>query len=504
MPKIAIVTDSSACLPAELIRAHQITIVPLAFLFDGDPHLDGSLNSRDFYALLRASRRFPTTASPAPAAFVEAFRQAAQTAEAALCITLPSTFSGTYSSALTAIDLAREELPGFPIHVVDSHCLAMCHGFAVLAAARAAEKGASMDAAEEAVRDAATRSYLIGALDTLRYLAKSGRVPMVVHWATSLLQIKPILAATGEEIRAIARVRTMPRALSRLLSHVEERLDGQQRPLHMAVMHADAPAAADDLTDAIRRRFDPDELVVTEFTSVMGAHTGPGFVGVAFFSGEPPGRDPDAVSVEPAQASHSGLEEDIRKLESSLSDVPPPASGGPALVLVSGLPGSGKSYFSRELTKHYRLAHLNSDVLRKALFHRPTHGAAESTRLFAAVHALVERLLSRGVGVVLDATNLKEEHRRPLYDIADRAGAVLVIVQTEAPPEVARRRLESRARGQDSEDASEATVAVYDRMRREAEPIERPHIRVDMSKDLKPALQEVLRRLSSVSNRLAR
>src|SRR4030042_6923988 len=110
MPKTAIVTDSSACLPAELIRAHRITVVPLAFLFDGDLHLDGSLNSRDFYALLRASRKFPTTASPPPAALVEAFRQAAQTADAALCITLPSAFSGTYSSAATAIELARQEL----------------------------------------------------------------------------------------------------------------------------------------------------------------------------------------------------------------------------------------------------------------------------------------------------------------------------------------------------------------------------------------------------------
>ena len=491
MPKTAIVTDSSACLPSELIRAHRVTIVPLAFLFDGDVRDDGSLSSRDFYALLRASRKFPTTASPPPAAFVEAFRQAAQTAEAALCITLPSTFSGTYSSALTAMELAQQELSGFPIRVIDSHCLAMCHGFAVLAAARAAENGASMETAEAVVRDVAARSYLIGALDTLRYLAKSGRVPIVVHWATSLLQIKPLLAAKGEEVRAIGRVRTMPRALSRLLSHVEERLDGQ-RPLHMAVMHADAPAAADDVSDAIRRRFDPEELLVTEFTSVMGAHTGPGFLGVAFFSGEP------------AQASQPGLQEDVIKLESSLADLPPPASGGPALVLVSGLPSSGKSYFSRELTKRYPLAHLNSDVLRRALFLHPTHGAAESTRLFAAVHALVERLLSRGVSVVLDATSLKEAHRRPLYDIAERAGAVLVIVHTEVPPDVARRRLESRARGQDSEDASEATTSVYDRMRREAEPIERPHVRVDTSKELEPALQEVLRRLESMSERLAR
>lgn len=503
MPKIAIVTDSSACLPAELIRAHQITIVPLAFLFDGDLHHDGSLSSRDFYALLRASRRFPTTASPTPAVFVEAFRRAAQTTEAALCITLPSAFSATYSSALAARELAQQELPGFPVRVVDSHCLAMCHGFAILAAARAAEKGASMEAAEAVVREVAARSYLIGALNTLRYLAKSGRVPIVLHWATSLLRIKPILAAKGEEVHAIARERTMPRALDRLLSHVDERLESQ-RPLHMAVMHADAPSAADDLAEAIRQRFDPDELLLTEFTSVMGAHTGPGFVGVAFFSGQPAERDPDAAAGEPAQGSQPGLEEDVRKLESTLADLPPPASGGPALVLVSGLPGSGKSYFSRGLTKRCPLAHLNSDVLRRTLFPRPNHGAAESARLFAAVHALVERLLCHGVGVVLDATNLKEAHRRPLYDIAERTGAALVIVQTEAPPSVARQRLEARARGEDLEDPSDATLAVYDRMRREAEPIERPHIRVDTSKELEPALLEVLRRLGWVSERLAR
>jgi DegV family protein with EDD domain len=500
MPKTAIVTDSSACLPAELIRAHRITIIPLAFLFDGDVHQDGSLRSRDFYALLRASRKFPTTASPPPEAFVEAFRQAARTAEAALCITLPSAFSGTYSSASAAIELAQQELPGFPIRVVDSHCLAMCHGFAVLEAARAAESGASIDTAEAVMRDVAARSYLIGVLDTLRYLAKSGRVPMVMHWATSLLQIKPIMAAKGEDIRAIGRVRTMPRALDRLLSHTEEHLHGQRR-LHIAVMHADAPAAAADLTDAIRRRFDPEELLVTESTSVMGAHTGPGFVGVALFSGEPAGLASDAS--EASQTLQPGLQEDVAKLESSLVD-PPPGQTRPALVLVSGLPGSGKSHFSRELAKRYPLAHLNSDALRKILLPHPTHSAAESTRLFAAVHALAERLLSRGAGVILDATNLKEAHRRPVYDIAERTGAVLVIVHTKAPPDVARRRLESRTRGEDIEDMSEATVAVYDRMRREAEPIERPHIPVDTSKDLEPALQEVLRMLETVSKRLAR
>ena len=490
MAKVAIVTDSSACLPADLLQAHRIETVPLTFLFDGEVHDDGRLSSREFYDLLRAARKFPTTASPAPAAFLDAFRRAAASDESALCITLPSSFSGTYSSARNAADMAQQERPDFPVRVVDSHCLAMSHGFTVLSAARAAQAGASLDEAEAVVRDVAARVHLLGALDTLRYLAKSGRVPLVMHWATSLLQIKPILAAKGEEVRALERVRAMPRALNRLLVRVEERLDGG-RPLHMAVMHADAPAAARDLAQAARERFQPEELLLTEFTSVMGTHTGPGFVGVSFFSGEP-------AAVRPAEATGSTLDEDVRTLEAALSDVPPSGSTA-ALVLVSGLPGSGKSHFSRELCSRYPLAHLDSDALRKALFARPNHGAAESARLFAAIHALLERLLSRGVSAILDATSLKEIHRQPLYEIAERTGSRLIIVLTEAPADVARERLEARAGGGEPEDASEATPAVYDRMKNEVEPIKRPHMRVDTSKDIGAAIEAVLQ-LIAVAN----
>ncbi len=128
-----------------------------------------------------------------------------------------------------------------------------------------------------------SRAYLIGMLDTLRYLAMGGRVPRIVHWATAALQIKPILAAGGEEIRPIERARTRQRALCRLLHHLEQRTGGGQ-PLHVAVMHADAPEVAQTLADEIRRRFQPAELLVTEFSNVMGVHVGPGFVGIAFYS----------------------------------------------------------------------------------------------------------------------------------------------------------------------------------------------------------------------------
>ncbi len=502
MPKIAIVTDSSACLPAELVQAHGIIIVPLAFLFDGQLYEDGSLTATQFFDLLRSARKMPTTASPAPAAFVEAFRRAAEFTEAALCVTLPSSFSGTHSSARNAVELAKQEVPGFPVRVIDSHCLAMSHGFAVLSAARAAQRGANMDEAETVVREVASRSYLIGVIDTLRYLAKSGRVPAILHWATSLLQIKPILAAEGEAVRAIARPRTTPAAITRLLSEVDRRL-GAQRPLHLAVMHADAPALADDLAATVKERFAPEELLLTEFTSVMGAHTGPGFVGVAFFTGEPAAQDPQLSSTASNRAPEPSPEEDVRQLETVLTKVPPPQSRA-ALVMVTGLPGSGKTHFSRELALRYPLAHLSSDALRRALFDRPTHTTGESERLFAAVHALMERLLSRGVPVLLDATSLKEEHRHPAYEIARRTGASLVIVRTEAPEDVIRRRLDARLRGDDDGDASEATVQIYRRMKREAQPIQRPHITVNTSADLEPALQEVIRLLPAIGERVPR
>jgi DegV family protein with EDD domain len=497
MAKVAIVTDSSTCLPDELLAAHRIHVAPLAILFGGDVYEDGALSGPEFYSLLRSCRDLPTTAAPAPAAYLEAFKEASRDSDSALCVTLSSTYSGSYSSALTALDLARRELPDFPVRVLDSHSLAMCYGFAVLAAARAADEGADLDATEAVVREVASRAYLIGAIDTLRYLAKSGRVPKVMHWATSLLRIKPIFEAVGEDVHTVARSRTMPGATRRMLAEIERRLGGQ-RPLHLAVMHADAPEAAAALAEAARARLHPEELLVTEFTSVMGVHAGPGFLGLAYFtgSGEPAPPTPVATA---ATAS----EEDVAKLEATIAAVPASRSR-PALVLVSGLPGSGKSHFSRALAARHPLAHLDIDTLRRTLFERPAHDPPEHARLFAAVHALIQRLLSRGVSVLLDATSLKEAHRRPLYEIAKAAGATLVIVRTEAPEDVALQRLEDRARGADPLDASEASAAVYNKMKAETEPIDRPHIVVDTSKEIEPALEEVLRQLESASESLSR
>jgi len=188
------------------------------------------------------------------------------------------------------------------------------------------------------------------------------------------------------------------------------------------------------------------------------------------------------------------LLEDARRIEECVRPLPSPRSTA-ALVVVSGLPGSGKSHFCRRLASRHPIARLESDALRKALFGQPTHSPEESRRLFAACHYVLDRLLGAGISALLDATNLREVHRRQLYAIADRHGAKLVLVSLRAPAAVVEERLAARARRADPADLSDAGPEVYQRMRSLDEPIGRPHIVVDTSADIEPAVEAVLREL---------
>jgi DegV family protein with EDD domain len=489
MPPVAIVTDSSACLPAQLAERYRITIVPLAFLFGGDVYHDGDLPSDEFYDRLRDGHQPLTTAAPAPGEYLEAFRRVREGgATAVLCLTLSSRFSGAHSSAVKAAEYAARDFPDLALRVIDTGGIAMAHGFAVLAAARAAAAGATLDEAAAAAERSAANSDLVGLLDTTRHLARSGRVPWVLHWAASLLRIKPVIAATEGRIGAVGRARTTERGIERMLAYIAERTR-RDAPLLIAVMHAGEPQRAAELADRLRERLAPQELFITEFTSAMAVHTGPGFIGIAWQTTEP--------ATEPALAQKPRsrwLDRDVALLKATLPPPPDPVEH-PPLLMLSGLPGSGKSYLAREIIRSHPFAVLESDALRKALLKRPTYSQQESARLFAACHALLEDLLSAGIPCLFDATNLKEAHRRPLYEIAERTGARLLIVDVRAGEDVIRRRLAARLRSEDPADRSDATRDVYESMRRDAEPIERPHIIVDASSDILPAVEEVLRHL---------
>lgn len=186
------------------------------------------------------------------------------------------------------------------------------------------------------------------------------------------------------------------------------------------------------------------------------------------------------------------LDQDVGKLKQSLTDLPEPQIA-PPLIVVSGLPGTGKSFLCRKLAERVSFLVLASDTLRRILFPSPRYEESENRRLFSACHALIEELLCEGIPVIFDATNLSEHHREYLYRAAERAGARLILVCVEAPVEVVRQRLLARGRATMSEGDSEAGWEVYNRMRPRSEKISRNHFVVDTSQDITAAIEKIVR-----------
>ena len=184
------------------------------------------------------------------------------------------------------------------------------------------------------------------------------------------------------------------------------------------------------------------------------------------------------------------LVSDVQLLTESLGQLPE-LEVKPAFIAVSGLPGTGKSYFCSKLAERLPFVILESDALRKALFPSPSYSSPESSHLFRAVHLLIKRLLEKGVSLILDATNLSERYRERLYSIADRLDAKLILVRVEAPPEVVRERL--KARQGNPGNNSDADWEVYQRMKPSVQKIQRNHYAVDTSKDITPVLDKIVR-----------
>mgnify|MGYP001110052693 CR=1 FL=1 len=185
---------------------------------------------------------------------------------------------------------------------------------------------------------------------------------------------------------------------------------------------------------------------------------------------------------------------DAHRLAAGLGVLPEPVLRL-TLIVLSGLPGTGKTYFCQKLVARLPFVVLESDALRKTLFPTPTYAAEESTRLFQAVHHLIEDLLRKGIPIILDATNLSERHRERLYNIAERLNAKLILVRLKAPPEVVHERLKARAAGKDKT-LSDADWEVFQRMQPTMERIRRQHFAVDTSRDITPVLDKIVREVN--------
>jgi len=282
MAKVAVVTDSAASLPASLREQYDIEVVPLNLVFEDRSYPDGLESNGNFYQALKAARRPPTTTSASPGTYLEALKRAATKAPSVLCITVSSRFSGTYQAATQGAQMLAEERPDVTVEVLDSQSATMAEGFVVVEAARAAAAGADLAGVVRHAREVMPRVGIVAVIDTLEFLARSGRVPRIQAWASALLSVKPVIELRDQDIHLVTRTRTRQRAVAQLIPILEQRgLRGSR--LHLCVQHTDALQDAQRLAKEATDRLQPSEIAVSEFTLVMGAHTGPGLLGLAYY-----------------------------------------------------------------------------------------------------------------------------------------------------------------------------------------------------------------------------
>ena len=282
---VGIVTDSTACIPPDVAAQHEIEVIPLHLAF-GDEVFQDALEggSAAFYRKLRETKEPPTTAAPPPGVYANAILRAAEGGRSVLAITVSRQFSAMHEAATQGAAVARERRPDLDVRVLDSGAAAMAQGFVVLEAARAAAEGLDIDGVIARAEALMPRVQLLVMLDTLTHLSRSGRVPRLIVWAASPLRVKPIVVYQGGQYRPVAIVRTKRRAVDRLLQALEQRATGGGE-LHVCVHHTNVPEEAERLAERVRERLNPAELLVSEFTHVMGVHTGPGLLGFAFYTG---------------------------------------------------------------------------------------------------------------------------------------------------------------------------------------------------------------------------
>jgi DegV family protein with EDD domain len=281
--RIAIVTDSCAYIPPDLVDRCGIHVVPVYLIMGDRSWRDGvDIDPPAFYELLRTSRDFPKTSQPNVADFRDLFLRLSKEADGIVAVLVTRKLSGTVESAMAA----AAEVPGLPIEIIDSQSVSMAQGYPVLAAARAAAAGADLDRVAAAARSLIGQTQLYFVLGTLEYLHRGGRIGSVSRLLGSVLDLKPVLEIREGMIEAAARVRTRRRALEK----VYELVAGHIKPgdqVYMSIINVAAPEEAAQFGAELIARFQPVEVLEVEVSPAIGAHAGPGTVGVAFYAEQP-------------------------------------------------------------------------------------------------------------------------------------------------------------------------------------------------------------------------
>lgn len=278
MSNIAIITDSLASIPPDLLKMYNIETALQILIWGEETLLDGvDITANQFYERLATADVMPTTSQATVGSFVKLFEPHVAKGTPILAILVSDELSGTIQSAETA----RNEFPDATIEIVDSKAVSMAQGYQVLAAARAAAEGKSFDEVVKLARRAADHVGVLFVVDTLEFLHRGGRIGGAKKLLGTALSLKPVLQLHNGAVEPLENVRTKTKAKSRILDLVEERLAGKSN-IRLAALHANAEDEAKALLDSMLQRCDAVETHMTLVSPVIGTHAGPGTVGIAY------------------------------------------------------------------------------------------------------------------------------------------------------------------------------------------------------------------------------
>jgi len=278
MSNIAIVTDSTAYIPKDLVEKYEISVAPQVLIFGEEIFRDGvDIQPTEFYDRLAVAEIMPTTSQVAVTDFKEIFERLHGEGKEILAILISDLLSKTINSA----ELAKQMVPDAKIEIVNSVTTAMALGFLVLAAAGAAAEGASLAECKAIVEDAKGKTGVIFAVDTLEFLHRGGRIGGASRFLGTALKLKPLLELKDGRIEPIERVRTKKKAHERLMELIVERVTGQAN-IRLASLHANAADDARTLLAHAGKKLDAVEVVFSEVSPAIGSHVGPGTIGIAY------------------------------------------------------------------------------------------------------------------------------------------------------------------------------------------------------------------------------
>ena len=283
MSKVAIVTDSTAYLPNEILKQYSITVTPQILIWGDETYQDGvDIQPDEFYKKLTSAKIMPTTSQVAIVTMKAAFEKLLEAGYDVLGIFLSAKLSGTMQSATQALEMLPKAAS--KISILDSNSTAMAMGFHVLTAARLAESGGSLQECQKLAQEAFKHTGVYFVVDTLEFLRRGGRIGGAQAMLGSALNLKPLLELRDGRIESVEKIRTKSKAINRMIELVVEKTAGCT-PVRIATLHANAEAEARAALASAAALLHPVEQILACVSPVIGSHAGPGTVGLAYMAG---------------------------------------------------------------------------------------------------------------------------------------------------------------------------------------------------------------------------